>query len=92
MSNKRKLPKTNDEEYTIDDLVEDATEGFAARVSRIIAKANEEGKHGVMVIVGESAEISDLVPFGKVWQAGSQEAVDRLRARQAEGDMGLRGE
>jgi hypothetical protein len=88
VSNKRKLKKNfNDDDYTIEDLVTDATDSFAGLVARTIAEANEKGEHGVMVVVGESVEISDLVPYGKVWQAGSTEAVEKLR-RKRDGELG----
>lgn len=87
MSNKRKLPKDKPTtDYTIENFVEDESAKFAALVEATIAQAKAEGEHGVMVVVGESAVICKAVPYGRVWQAGSQEAVDKLLAKMESGE------
>lgn len=53
---------------------------FGAMVDQVKAEAAEEGLHGVMIIATESAHVCDLVPPGKIWQAGSQEVHDKRMA------------
>lgn len=82
MSNKRKLPKDRETtDYTVQDFVDDEVNKFGDLVKAVMAEAKEGGEHGVMIIVGETAFVSDLVPYGRVFQAGSMDAVDKLRQK-----------
>lgn len=82
MSNKRKLPKDKETtDYTVQDFVDEQVDKFGAFLEKVIDDANAKGLHGVMVIATETAYECDLVPYGKVFRAGSQEAVDKLRAK-----------
>lgn len=89
MSNKRKLQKKEAEttDYTMANLVDDAVESYGKRLEDAIAEAKAGGEHGVMTIL-ESGEafVCDIVPFGRVWRAGSHAAVEKLRAAQGKQD------
>lgn len=81
MSNRKKLPKQKETtDYTIADMVEETVEHFGAHAQKVIDEANEKGEHGVMVIMSEFKVFEcDLVPYGKVFHAGSSRAVDNMR-------------
>lgn len=82
MSNKRKLPKDKPTtDYTVENFIDEEVDKFGAKIEATLAEAKEGGKHGVMIVANDDVYVSDLVPFGRVWRAGSQDAVDRLREK-----------
>lgn len=69
----------------LDQAADRQATSFGAYVDQLKAEAEEDGQHGVMIIgTGESAHICELVPPGKVWVAGSQEAHDKRLAEQGD--------
>lgn len=87
MSNRKKLPKKKETtDYTLEDFVEDESQKWADYVDSVRVEAAREGKYGVMVINTEKAFVCDLVPLGRIMVAGSQEAVDKMRARKELGE------
>jgi hypothetical protein len=90
MSNKRKLRKEKEAkttDYTVDDLITDAVDSFGTRLQAAMDEAKKTEKHGVMTILetGE-AFVCELVPFGRVWRAGSREAVQKMLDKQGKQD------
>lgn len=89
MSNKRKLDKKEAEttDYTMANLVDDAVEAYGTRLQAAMDEAKKTEKYGVMTILetGE-AFVCDIVPFGRVWRAGSHAAVEKMRAAQGKQD------
>lgn len=82
MSNKRKLKKTKETtDYTIQNFIDDEVQKFGDKIEAVMKEAKEGGKHGVMIVGTEDVYVCDLVPYGRVHRAGSQEAVDKKRAQ-----------
>lgn len=89
MSNKRKIDKKEAEttDYTLQDLVDDAVDAFGKQIEKVMAEAKLEGEtRGVMIVANEDVYLCDLVPYGRVWRAGSYEAVNKMRAAQGKQD------
>jgi hypothetical protein len=76
MSNPKDKETTD---FTVQDLIDDAVEKFGIEVDIAMKLAQEGGKYGVMVVGTEAVFVCDLVPYGKVYRAGSMSAVDKLR-------------
>lgn len=83
MRRKRKLKQKEKAAttFTIQDFVDEAVDSFGAKLEKVLAEAKEGGEHGVMIVATEDAFVCDLVPFGRVWRAGSYDAVHKLRAK-----------
>lgn len=73
----RKSKKTIN--YTIDDFVDEEVDKFGKEIEAAMEEAMVDGKRGVMIVGTERVFVSDLVPYGKVYRAGSMEAVERLQ-------------
>jgi len=87
VSNKKKLPKAKEQNYTLEDLVTDAVDAFGKQIEKVMAEAKAEGEtRGVMIVANEDVYLCDLVPYGRVWRAGSYDAVNKLRAAQGKQD------
>jgi hypothetical protein len=68
----------------LDHIADNMATSFGARVDQVKAEAKEGGEHGVMIVGTDDVYVSDLVPFGRVWHAGSEAAVEELRNKPKE--------
>lgn len=70
-------------DYTVQNFVDDEVDKFGKEIEAVMAEAKAGGMYGVMIIDSEAkVYVSDLVPFGRVWRAGSSAAVERMRELQ----------
>lgn len=84
---KRRNPTPKRTRITVTEAIERKVSKFGAELQATIDAAEAEGKYGVMVILeDETSFICDLVPKGKVFRAGSMEAVEKMRARMEAGE------